>query len=161
MKTCYNGLRILIVPGIFVFFIYACNTPKTGLFRQQSPHQKYAASLESAGLRQTVLGQTWMQAAEKSLRSPFTVSLPYQETGYFPAELPSATGLRFAARRGEQLVINISPQPKVSIFAELWIQDETEHKLVAVVDSGTHEWIFEVEKMETINSGYNLNCCKL
>src|SRR5688500_3260401 len=62
--------------------------------RDLTPHEAYAASLESAGLVGTALGQDWLAAAREALASAQPVPLPYREEGFLPAEDPAAVGLR-------------------------------------------------------------------
>ncbi|HEV7332648.1 MAG TPA: M23 family metallopeptidase [Flavisolibacter sp.] len=102
-------------------FFLGCK-PGKGLFGSKRPHEQYAQKLKDAGLDQTALGQQWFAAADSALSSPHTVTLPYRELGYFPAEKPRAAGLRFKAKRGEKLHFQIQTTPDTSfaLYVELW-----------------------------------------
>ncbi|WP_343702913.1 M23 family metallopeptidase [Chitinophaga sp.] len=99
-----------------------CSTSKRGIFAKKTPHEQYAARILDAGLKETALGSLWFAAAEKALLKPLTVSLPYQETGYFAADRPDAAGYIFTAQQGEQLHITVSVKPagNIRLFADLW-----------------------------------------
>src|SRR5690606_34683351 len=102
-------------------FMTSCNTARNPLFGKRSAHAQYAESLEKSGLDKSVLGTTWLQAAEDALRNPQNISLPYKETGFFGADKPSAAGFVFTAARGESVVATLISNPdSVRIFFELW-----------------------------------------
>ncbi|MBO9152035.1 peptidoglycan DD-metalloendopeptidase family protein [Chitinophaga sp. GCM10012297] len=105
-----------------LLFCAACSTAKRGLFVKRTPHEQYASSLTSGGLKETALGSAWFAAADKALARPLSITLPYRETGYFPAEKPAAAGYAFAVRRGEKIVVRVSVQPpgNILLFTELW-----------------------------------------
>lgn len=119
--------------------LHACKTGP-GLFGKKTPHEQYADKLSGAGLKETALGRAWFEAAERSLTNPTTIKIPYRETGYFAADRPNAMGLRFQAKRGEKLNINLSKRPATgfSVYMELWKAAETAGRgprLVAAADS--------------------------
>jgi hypothetical protein len=103
-------MRTLISSAIIFIFFVSCKTPGT-VFSKKTAHEAYGEKLESSGLTATALGARWFEAGNKALTSATTISLPYQESGYFAAERPAATGLSFNAKRGEQLVIELSRVP--------------------------------------------------
>lgn len=105
-----------------LLFCTACSTAKRGLFVKRTPHEQYAHNLASAGLKETAVGSAWFAAADKALASPSSITLPYRETGYFPAERPGAAGYAFAVRRGEKIVVKVSVKPPgdILLFTELW-----------------------------------------
>ncbi|HEX8461763.1 MAG TPA: hypothetical protein VF623_10045, partial [Segetibacter sp.] len=106
-----------------ITFISSCTTSgPSGLFGKKSPHEAYADKIKNAGLNETSMGQQWFAAANKSLASPLTVSLPYSETGYFAANEARAVGLIFKAKRGEKLSINVSKKPATgfALYLDLW-----------------------------------------
>jgi murein DD-endopeptidase MepM/ murein hydrolase activator NlpD len=73
--------------------------------RDQTPHEAYAASLQSAGLASTALGRDWLEAARSALSSPQPVPLPYREEGFLDADDPAAVGLRVELKRGQVLTV--------------------------------------------------------
>lgn len=84
--------------------------PGQGIFTSPSPHDKYAQSLKTANLDKTALGTLWLAASERSLRDSLLITLPYRESGYFPAQSPLAVGYRVQAERGDVLSIDVSVQ---------------------------------------------------
>src|ERR1700754_1207096 len=115
-------MKCFVVIPICILFIFSCSGPKNGgLFTSRTPHEKYSAKLNEAGLDKTALGRSWATMASKALTQPLTVNLPYKETGYFPAASPEAAGFRFTARRGDQLVITCAKKPAngFTLFMEL------------------------------------------
>lgn len=73
-----------------------------------SPHERYAASLRGANLGDTALGRDWIQASERALTQPLSVTLPLNESGYFPADIPSAVGYRLDLQRGRVLHVDLT-----------------------------------------------------
>lgn len=135
--------KLYFIILFFSVFIIACSDRITGdLFKGQTPHERYIEQLENAGLAESVLYDRWLAASDRSLQSPIEISIPYQETAFFGAEAPNASGYSFEARDGEQLQIEIVPQStdSVLLFMDLFAvaQDTTEshlHLISAEVDS--------------------------
>ena len=142
---------------IFLFLTAAiifssCSTSgPSGLFGKKSPHDDYGDKIKSAGLNETTLGRKWFAAAEKSLAAPLLVNLPYSETGYFPADEPKALGIRFNAKRGEKLTINLSKRPTTgfALYLDLWqpaAQVNSSPKFILAADTSSTTINFEVGK---------------
>ncbi|HKG95375.1 MAG TPA: M23 family metallopeptidase [Gemmatimonadaceae bacterium] len=95
-----------------VVLLAACRAGErlTERFQPRTPHEKYAAALADAGLDRTVLGRRWLDAAQQSLRTPATVSLPFQEAGYFGEADAAAVAYQFAARRGQRVVAELTTE---------------------------------------------------
>jgi murein DD-endopeptidase MepM/ murein hydrolase activator NlpD len=72
-----------------------------------TPHEAYALSLRGAGLEATALGREWMLAADRALRAPVAVALPFRETGYFAPHEASSVGYRIPLRRGQRLSLDL------------------------------------------------------
>ena len=104
--------------------LFSCTSQKGGLFSSKSAHEKYRDKISEAGLDQTELGRKWLQAAANGLSQPIPVSLPYKETGYLPADNPSAASYLFKARRGEIIEVRMTTIPVSGflLFTELWEQ---------------------------------------
>lgn len=49
----------------FVSLLVSCNTLKSP-FGKRSPHEKYADAITNAGLKETVLGKAWFDAAQNA-----------------------------------------------------------------------------------------------
>ncbi len=104
-----HRLRALPV-FLVVLLLSACSQTQTlrGLFQQTTPHETYARRLSQAGLAETALGRDWLRAADQALRDSLTVTLPYQESGFFPADRAVALGLRYGVRTGETIRVSLT-----------------------------------------------------
>ncbi len=87
--------------------------------RDASPHERYAESLREAGLAETALGRSWLEAAARAPREATLVDPPYRETGYFSAEDPSAIGFRVGLREGQKLVVELEVEGSARLFVDL------------------------------------------
>lgn len=108
------------------------------LFKKMSPHDAYAQRLKDAGLDRSSMGSTWLQKSETSVTNALNIDIPYKETGYFSAEKIPATALRFEARRGQQLHINLSKKPSqnFAIYLDLLEErDANSRKVIASADT--------------------------
>jgi murein DD-endopeptidase MepM/ murein hydrolase activator NlpD len=130
--------------------VTSCGPSKKGLFTdKRTEHQKYGDQIREAGLDKTLMGIKWFSAAEKSLRSPLNITLPYKETAYFADDEPTSSGYIFNARRGDRLLvtINVVPDTLRQFFGELWkpggSSGTADH--VASIDS-TRKIIHDVEE---------------
>ena len=96
------------------------------LFKKTSPHEAYAQSLESAGLHQTVLGRLWLTEASQSITKALPITFPYKETGYFAPEKVQSTTLRFEAKRGQKIRIQLQKTPATNfrVYVDLFQQVE-------------------------------------
>src|SRR5690554_7055993 len=97
------------------FFLISClvlllascrNQLPGGLFKSQTPHQRYAEQLRKAGLEESALFKQWDTAAEESLQTPQDIDIPFLERTYFAAERPAAAGYRFDVKNGYRLRID-------------------------------------------------------
>ncbi|UPL50777.1 M23 family metallopeptidase [Hymenobacter sublimis] len=107
-------LRFRALPAVlFVLFLTACSQSQTlqGIFQKSTPHEAYARKLKQAGLAETALGRDWLRAADQALRDSLVVKLPFQESGFFPADRAVATGLRYPVRTGETIHISLTLAP--------------------------------------------------
>ena len=86
----------IVGPLLTGLLFSSCGTPG-GLFKKQSPHQTYAQRLRTANLHHTVMGKAWLAVADSILNKPVSITLPYMETGYFPADRVQAAAFRFEA----------------------------------------------------------------
>ena len=97
---------------LFIFLsLSACREARVALDRMEprTPHERYAERLRLAGLDDGPLGRRWLDAADQALRAPAAVTLPFREVGYFAAGEPRAAGFRVQLRRGDRLVVQVSP----------------------------------------------------
>ena len=138
--------------SVFLFLLClmeACKTPVSGVFGRKTPHEAYAARISEAGLDQTTMGRSWLDAASRSLARPVVISTPYSENGYFAAERPNAVGLRFNGKMGEKLLISLETVPATgfTVYMDLWRVEgsSNELKLLAAADTGSRRLEYEVE----------------
>ncbi len=139
-----NSLILLIITTFG-----ACSTSGPGLFSKRTPHEQYSKKISDAGLEKSALGRAWLNAAQLGLNQPTKISIPYKERGYFAADKPQSTGLRFSAKRGEKLNIVIEKRPSTGfvIYTDLWRTDEiNKHNLIEAPDTNTLSWQYEVER---------------
>ena len=87
-----------------------------------TPHEAYALRLRGAGLEGTALAREWMLAAERALRAPVLVALPFRETGYWAPEEASSVGYRMALRRGQKLTLelDVADTARSRVFVDLF-----------------------------------------
>ncbi|RYZ44926.1 MAG: M23 family metallopeptidase, partial [Chitinophagaceae bacterium] len=139
-----------------VFFLFLLSffigcKPGKGLFGTKRLHEQYAQKLRAAGLEQTALGRQWFAAADTALSSPQTVTLPYKEIGYFGAEKPGATGLKFTAKRGEKLhfLVQANPDTGFALFTELWEERQNDEPRFLQAPDSSNRFTREAENDET------------
>lgn len=147
---------------LLAFTLTSCEIfgPGQGIFTSPSPHEQYARSLKTANLDQTALGSLWLAASERSLRDSLRITLPYRESGYFPAQSPLAVGYRIQAERGDVLSVAVSVQGraggdttgrnKTKVFVDIFELDEkqkTIRVLSARADTTGLRW--EVKRSRT------------
>jgi peptidoglycan LD-endopeptidase LytH len=135
--------------AIVIIIFQSCSSSAPGLFAKKTPHQQYGDKISEAGLKQTALGRLWFLAAEQALSKPLMISLPYRETGYFPAEKPQSAGLAFTAKRGEKLKITLEKKPANGflIYMDLWQRPagNGNPKLVVTSDTTASPIEYEVD----------------
>ncbi|WP_230392025.1 peptidoglycan DD-metalloendopeptidase family protein [Pontibacter sp. FD36] len=109
---------------LITLFLSSCGSRETlrGVFKKETPYEAYVSSLKSAKLDQTAVGQDWLEAGQTALQTPTPVTLPFKETGYFPADKPRALGYRVEAKRGEKLVVSLEMKARESmqVFMDLF-----------------------------------------
>jgi murein DD-endopeptidase MepM/ murein hydrolase activator NlpD len=143
----WRRLRLGFPALLILLFLQACSTAGPGLFSKKSPREVYGQKLTDAGLNKTALGSLWFRAADESLLLPLTISLPYKETGYFPAEQPKAAGLRFHSKKGEKINIEWQKNPVNGflLYLELWQIDRRTNKphLIEAADTSSTQLQYE------------------
>ena len=109
---------------LIILFLSSCGSRETlrGVFKKETPYGAYVSSLKAAKLNETAMGQDWMEAGQKALQTPIPVTLPFKETGYFPADRPRALGYKIEAKRGEKLVVNLEVKARqtMQVFMDLF-----------------------------------------
>ena len=120
------------------------------IFQKRTPYEAYENSLRQAKLHQTELGQAWLMAGQKALQDSLLITLPFQETGYFKAEKPMATGYSFRARLGEEIKVQVTTRTKqdIKLFLDLFEINNNhprEAKHVAAADTTALTLSYKVE----------------
>ncbi|PVY39401.1 peptidoglycan DD-metalloendopeptidase family protein [Pontibacter virosus] len=109
---------------LIIVFLSSCGSRETlrGVFKKETPYEAYVSSLKTAKLDETAVGQDWLAAGQTALQTPTPVTLPFKETGYFPADKPRALGYRVEAKRGEKLVVNLEMKARqtMQVFMDLF-----------------------------------------
>lgn len=97
-------------------------------FRDLTPHEAYAASLEEAGLTGSALGRSWIQAGHRAVEDPIQVSLPFSEAGFIAPEDPQAVAYRVRVGRGQRLTVDVSlsGEDDTRLFLDLFRVPEAE-----------------------------------
>lgn len=98
-----------MVAAVLVCAAAGCRpgTPIREVVRPSAPHEQYVASLHEARLHETALGREWLDAGQRAIREPISVSLPFREAGYLPPHEPAAVGYRIDLRRGQTLIVDV------------------------------------------------------
>ncbi len=153
MNYRYTFLNKYLIPFFIALFVVSCTTTgPSGMFGKKSPHEVYGDKIKEAGLQETALGKQWFLAADQSLLYPLIVNLPYSETGYFPADKPKALGVRFHAKRGEKITVNLTKKPTTGfvIYLDMWepsvTSSTTKPKLLASADTTSASLTYPIKK---------------
>ena len=123
LSTRWMGIRIALLLGSAVA-VLGCEQPEVinPFARTMTPHEAYTASLEEAGLTQTALGRSWLDAGAEVLDTAPPIPLPFREIRYLDPAQPTAVGYRFDLQRGQKLLINIDTEPgdTARVFVDLY-----------------------------------------
>ena len=144
-------MKQLAIFSLILLFLIGCKTGK-GIFGTKSLHEQYGQKLKDAGLQETILGSLWFAAAGRALQSPQTITLPYKEIGYFPADKPRAAGLRIKGKRGEKLLFSIEKNPATTftLYVELYrVNEGGQLSLITSLDSTQKSFEQDVDQDET------------
>ncbi|WP_158534845.1 M23 family metallopeptidase [Mucilaginibacter hurinus] len=120
-----------------------------GIFKKQSPHEAYGQKLKDAGLDRTAIGRKWLLRSTEILIAPLNITIPYKETGYFAADKPGGTALRFEAIRGKKLNISLEKKPvqNYNVYVDLFqLKENNTLKLVASADTSGQALEYEIKQ---------------
>ncbi len=126
--------------------------PLSRLAPAPSPYEQYASTLTDAGLDATALGRDWAAAGQAALQRPVTVPSPFRETGYFPAERPTAAAFRLELRRGRRLELTMAleGEPAGRLFVDVFeTQDDGAVERVAWLPADATTLAYDVERDAT------------
>jgi murein DD-endopeptidase MepM/ murein hydrolase activator NlpD len=113
---------LLYLPYLLLILFYSCSSPGPGLFGKKTPHEQYEKKIKESGIKETGLTDAWLKEAAVTLSNPLDISLPYNETGYFPANRANGIGFRFTAKRGQKIIISLTKktQENLAMYVDLW-----------------------------------------
>ena len=102
-------MRIQSTVVLFLFaFLLSCRQEiVTEEFKPTHDHEAYAYNLKQANLEHTLLGRNWLESADKALQEYRTIALPAAEVFYFSEKETPFLTYRFAARRGEEIEVQL------------------------------------------------------
>ena len=68
------------------------------------------------------MGADWLRAGETALAQPLTITLPFRESAYFPADRPLAVAYKFELKRGRRFEVEVRPESAESgrLFVDLF-----------------------------------------
>ena len=126
--------------------------PATSLFRSSSPHEQYGQSLKEAKLDRTALGTDWLSAGERALRDSLKITIPYRESGYFPASKAFAIGYRIDAQRGDRFLVRVETQgqQEAQVFIDVFaLEARNRANLIAASKADTNVLAWEPRRTQT------------
>jgi peptidoglycan LD-endopeptidase LytH len=134
---------------LFAFVSFSCSSTLHRIFDgNKTPHEKYADKLEDKRLDDTPEGRLWLAASKQALQTPQTIQLPYKQNGYFPANQPRALGLKFHAKRGEQLTFTFNKKNSVGfvIYSDLFKASNINATPALSADTSALQFSFDVDE---------------
>lgn len=102
--------------------LYSCKSGSMNLFKPSSPHEIYQRKLIAAGLDRSSLGLSWINSSLTSNDKALNISIPYKETGYFPADKTPSHFYKFAAVKGQKISISLDKKSANTspIYLDVW-----------------------------------------
>lgn len=147
-----HNLWFTLLKLFVITCLFSCKSGPVNLFKPASPHEAYQRKLINAGLDKTMMGTSWINAANQSLEKALNINIPFRETGYFAAERIPATAYRFTAIRGQKLSISLSKNPadQFMIYVDLWeYSGNSTPKLLASTDTLSNTLQFNIKTTAT------------
>ena len=116
-----------------------------------TPRERYERALERAHLANTALGGQWFEAGRNALARPVSITLPFRETGFFPAERTLAAGFGFTVERGQRMTVNVSSSSTepAQLFLELYSATNPDRAPEHLLSADSGETGFDLEIEET------------
>ena len=112
-----------------------------------SPHEQYAATILGRDLDETSLGRAWLDVAAAAVHAAEEVRVPFEREGTF--DRSAAAAWRFAARRGQRIVVDAS-FPAGRLFLDLLECDDDGCRPVASSAGHAQFLVHEVETDRTL-----------
>lgn len=127
--------------------LFSCNSIKTikDTISNKPPYEQYIQSLEKAGLQNAAMTEKWLAAGRRVFHDSVIVSLPFTESGYFPATEPSARAYRFEVKEGQVLTLEgeLVTDKDARLFVDLFVLEDGQWEYLTHADSAlslTHEF---------------------
>ncbi len=126
--------------------ITACSFTPRNIFSKKTPHEKYAEILDDNDLDKTPQGRQWLAASKLALADAQLITLPYRQQGYFAPDKARALGLKFNAKRGEQLTFTISKNSPFILYADLFKDNGMESDPLLSADTAASKFSFDIDE---------------
>jgi peptidoglycan LD-endopeptidase LytH len=138
--------RTSLILLLIAFVSFSCSSTLHKIFGNKTPHEKYADKLEDRKLDDTPEGRIWLAVSKQALEAPQAIQLPYRQNGYFPADKPRSLGLKFHAKKGEQLMFTFSKKssPGFVIYSDLFSANNINGSPVLSADTSALQFSFDV-----------------
>lgn len=135
--------KLCIVVLLLTVFMASCTSVANKIFKQQTPRENYEDKIEDSPE-----GRLWKLASEKALQQPVNISLPYGQDGHFDLERPRSLGLKFTAKRGEQLRFKLDRLMGAGkvMYADLFKEDVNGSSIVLTADTGASAFSYDIEE---------------
>lgn len=142
-------MKNILATIVLATTIVACNSSSRNIFSKKTPHEQYAEVLDDKDLDKTPEGRQWLAASKAALLDAQPIILPYRQQGYFSPDKARALGLRFTAKRGEQLTFTLNKKLPFVLYADLFKNDGTEPSILLSADTAASQFSFDVEEAGT------------
>jgi murein DD-endopeptidase MepM/ murein hydrolase activator NlpD len=112
-------------------------------------HERYSRALAEFGLDNVALGRDWLAASARALSEPRAATLPFEETGYIPADKPAAIAYRLELRKGRRLSVNVTFESSEAsrFFVDLFEdRDDDEPRRVGGLEPGQTAFEYDVRR---------------
>ena len=128
-----------------LLFLVSCNS-SVKLWGKKTAHETYADKIEK-----TPEGKQWIAVSKSTLEAPYSITLPYNQVGYFPAGQPRALTLEFTAKQGEKIILDLKKrkEPGAVPYADLFIRKGTDVDHVVSADTALTELSFDADETAT------------
>ena len=148
----YSLCMLLFGTALLLFLSCNQNTaldaPPSSLV--QTPREAYLSALDSNGLAKTQMAKAWRLAGTQALEDSVLLEPPFQETGYFRAEVPAALAYRLELKTGQLLQIDLVTEPDSILFFADFFQIEPTDSTVNL------QHLFNAENYRTDSLAYEV-----
>ena len=133
-----KGVAVLVVSGGLLLAPVGGSSTSSELllspYLPRTAHQAYGYTLAQARLSRPP-ARDWLLSSERAIFSPANTDLPLDAQGRFDSGQPDALGLRFTARSGQRVYIEVETEPdgspeEASVFVDLFAADSVQPQLI-------------------------------